>query len=180
MAINEQQAEAEIRKLMAADDPAALEHLYDWCGRELFGYLAGMTGTVHDAEELLNDLFVKIAEGGDKAASARNLKGYLYRMAANLAYDRCRERRRQARTLEDYAIIASGESGSVRTAEETWQLNRVMEELPPEQREVIIMKIYLKKTFEEIASDLGTALPTITSRYRYGIQKLKVRLEELE
>jgi len=172
------QLEAEIKRLAASGDPAVTAKVYDFAGRELYGYLAGLTGSVHDAEELLNDLFIKIVVQSSSLAKARNVKAYLYRMAANLAYDRCRQQQKRSRHLSDYAIILETGENTEWNAEKTVELNQAMTALPPEQREVIIMKFYLKKTFGEIAADLNIPLPTVTSRYRYALQKLKTRLEE--
>ena len=50
---------------------------------------------------------------------------------------------------------------------------RCLAQLPPEQREVIVLKIWHKHTFEEIAALLDASPNTIAGRYRYGLQKLQ-------
>jgi len=50
-------------------------------------------------------------------------------------------------------------------------------ELPVEQREVIVLKIWHGCTFEEIGSLLDISPNTAAGRYRYGIQKIKIKLE---
>lgn len=50
---------------------------------------------------------------------------------------------------------------------------RSLAELPTEQREVIVLKIWHQLTFEEIGAMLATSPNTIAGRYRYGLQKLK-------
>jgi RNA polymerase sigma-70 factor (ECF subfamily) len=49
--------------------------------------------------------------------------------------------------------------------------------LPPEQREVIVLKIWNRCTFEEIGALLDISPNTAAGRYRYGLQKMKSRLE---
>ena len=49
--------------------------------------------------------------------------------------------------------------------------------LPPDQREVIVLKIWHDLTFEQIADLLAISPNTAAGRYRYGLQKLKVRLK---
>ncbi|MGH8024435.1 MAG: RNA polymerase sigma factor [Limisphaerales bacterium] len=49
--------------------------------------------------------------------------------------------------------------------------------LPPEQREVIVLKIWNRRTFEEIGALLDISANTAAGRYRYGLQKIKLRLE---
>ncbi len=54
---------------------------------------------------------------------------------------------------------------------------RHLAELPVEQREVIVLKIWQRRTFEEIGEVLDISPNTAAGRYRYGLQKLKIRLE---
>lgn len=52
--------------------------------------------------------------------------------------------------------------------------------LPPEQREVIVLKLWHRHTFEEIAELLDLSPHTAAGRYRYGLQKLRVCLRETD
>jgi len=54
---------------------------------------------------------------------------------------------------------------------------RFLAELPMEQREVIVLKIWHRCTFEEIGGLLDISPNTASGRYRYGLQKLKLQLE---
>tara|TARA_Y100001934_G_scaffold131143_1_gene159027 strand:- start:3390 stop:3842 length:453 start_codon:yes stop_codon:yes gene_type:complete len=51
--------------------------------------------------------------------------------------------------------------------------------LPPNQREVIVLNIWHRHTFEQIGTLLKTSPNTVAARYRYGMQKLKQTLESL-
>ena len=55
---------------------------------------------------------------------------------------------------------------------------RCLEGLPPDQREVIVLKIWHGHTFEEIASLLDLSPNTAAGRYRYGMNKLRTCLHE--
>jgi RNA polymerase sigma-70 factor, ECF subfamily len=52
-------------------------------------------------------------------------------------------------------------------------------QLPPEQRETIVLKIWHNLTFEEIGKLLETSPNTVAARYRYGIQKLRKQMEAM-
>ena len=52
-------------------------------------------------------------------------------------------------------------------------LLHAIERLPPEQKEVITLKIWSELTFDEIARTLDLSLNTVASRYRYALDKLK-------
>jgi len=51
-------------------------------------------------------------------------------------------------------------------------------QLPPDQREVIVLKVWHEMTFEAIGDLLGVSPNTAAGRYRYGLQKLRIRLKE--
>jgi RNA polymerase sigma-70 factor (ECF subfamily) len=55
---------------------------------------------------------------------------------------------------------------------------RCLAGLPPEQREVIVLKFWHGRTFEEIGTLLGISPNTAAGRYRYGIRRLKACMQE--
>ena len=59
---------------------------------------------------------------------------------------------------------------------------RCLQKLPPEQREVIVLKIWHEHTFEEIGDLLATSPNTVAGRWRYGMEKLRacLRTEEVD
>ncbi|MDD3119564.1 MAG: RNA polymerase sigma factor [Victivallales bacterium] len=171
--------ETEIRQLMQADDPAALEKIYCYAGRELYAYLVGLTGSGVEAEDLLSELFVKVAVRRRQVAKSAAIRAYLYRMATNLAYDRERQERRRERRQQEYAAfrVMGSPPPAPESEEMLRQLRRGLAELPVEQREAVVMKTYLDKTFAEIAVLTEVSVNTVISRYRYALKKLKNYLE---
>ncbi|MFM7923664.1 MAG: RNA polymerase sigma factor, partial [Planctomycetaceae bacterium] len=59
------------------------------------------------------------------------------------------------------------------------QIRRILDSLPSEQSEVVILKHWEDLTFAEIAEVLGISQNTVASRYRYAMEKLKRALEGL-
>ncbi len=57
-------------------------------------------------------------------------------------------------------------------------LRQAFARLPTEQREVLVLKVFEEMTFKEIAETVGASINTVTSRYRYGIAKLRQTLKE--
>ena len=55
-------------------------------------------------------------------------------------------------------------------------MQAALQKLPPEQREVIVLKIWGEFTFAEIANSLNESPNTVASRYRLGIASLKRHL----
>jgi RNA polymerase sigma-70 factor (ECF subfamily) len=165
-----------LRAALARNDPAAVELMWDRYASDLFAYLLAVLCSRHDAEDVLQTVFVKIAQKRHRLAKARNLDGYVYRIARNeaISFIGRRKRQRKVEALdESWLIVPEGHQEFNDLAEE---LQAVLARLPQQQREVIVMKIYRQKTFLEISRLLGLSHNTVATRYRYGMEKLRTLL----
>jgi len=140
--------------------------------------LQGLLGSTHDAEDALQQVFVKLVQQRQKLVRARNLKAYVFRIARNEAWDLIKQKKRQ-RLQSDMAretwLTAKTEADEPMTE----PLVNALMDLPPEQRAVIVLKVYKNRTFRQIAELLSLSQNTAASRYRYGIQRLRTLLQEL-
>jgi RNA polymerase sigma-70 factor, ECF subfamily len=161
---------------------AQLEALYEEHAQPLFAFLLNLTRNEADTRDLLQDLFVKIAQNPALLKDAREPRPFLLRLAHNLAIDLMRRRATRRRNYENFADEAKGlfapsedpDAGRFRSA-----LSGALGELPPEQRAVVHLKLWEGLTFERISELLEIPLNTAASRYRYGIDKLRERLRPL-
>jgi RNA polymerase sigma-70 factor (ECF subfamily) len=133
----------------------------------LYRLILSITGCRADADDALQNVFVRIARMGEAAARLDSAAPYLFQMARNEALRLLEKRRRPP--APEYVRPAEGTGG----AEE---INRALAELPREQREVVALHVYSGLTFREVAEMLGENPDTVASRYRYGIEKLRERL----
>lgn len=165
-----------LRAALARNDPAAVELIWDRYADDLFAYLLVVLCSRHDAEDVLQMVFVKIVQKRHRLAKARRLDAYVYRIARNEA-SRFIGRRKRNRTIEavnkTWLIVPEEKQETKELAE---QMQAVLARLPQQQREVIVMKIYRQKTFLEISRLLGLSQNTVASRYRYGMEKLRILL----
>jgi RNA polymerase sigma-70 factor (ECF subfamily) len=125
-------------------------------------------------KDLLQDLFAKLAEGraGWRDDSAE--RAYLMQMVRRGAIDRTRRekvRREHAGPGEVFERCEDPDREAFRE-----QLEGALAELPIEQREVVVLKLWEERTFEEIAEICGIPANTAASRYRYGLDKLRTML----
>ena len=170
-------ADDPIRAALARDDPAAVELLWDRYAGDLFAFLQAMLRCRQDAEDVLQMIFVKIVRKRRQLAGARRLDAYVYQIARNEAsrFARRRQRKRAVEPAgESWLSVADGGSAHVELAE---QLETILARLPQRQREVVVLKIYREKTFQEIARLLDVSQNTVASRYRYAMEKLRVWLQ---
>jgi RNA polymerase sigma-70 factor (ECF subfamily) len=150
------------------------ETLYDAkaAGLILYGRALGLSHG--EAEDVLQETFLALMQ---KNQLPREPEHYCLRSFRNRALNHRRSLwRRLTRELEAkrWFDAAPGESQAERDA------TRCLAQLPMEQREVIVLKIWNQYTFEEIGGLLEISPNTAAGRYRYGLQKIKVQLEEAD
>jgi RNA polymerase sigma factor (sigma-70 family) len=124
-------------------------------------------------EDLVQDAFVKLAQ---QTPAPEQILPWLYRVVRNgaLAASRgaARRRRREKRVSIAEPWFA-GADDQIDGREAT----RLLGELPLEQREVVVARIWGGLTFEELARLTGCSLPTAHRRYQVGLAALRERLE---
>ena len=149
----------------------ALGRLYDEYAPRLWHYLLHLLRKQEDAEDAMQNLFVKLARMRYVTLRTGTLAGYLFGAARNEAMNVRDIRRPNPRQL-DVTIFAA--EGTLR--EEREQLESALAQLPAEQQEVVVLKSFEGLTFKEIAHALSISLDTAASRYRYGMKKLRSML----
>ncbi len=168
-----------LRAALARNDPAAVELMWDRYAGDLLAYLQAVLCSRHDAEDVLQTVFVRIVQKRHKLAKARHLDAYVYSIARNEAFrliGRRKRKRKVEAVNEIWLTVTEEKPGPNELAEE---LQAALARLPQPQREVIVMKVYKQKTFSDISRLLGLSANTVASRYRYGMEKLRTLLENL-
>jgi len=162
-----------IRLALAVDDPVAVELIWDRYASDLLAYLQAVLCSRIDAEETLQEVFIRLVRKRWHLAKARNLRAYLFQIARHEAATYARRRRRQPVDAASWLVAAEGIAADQDLADD---LAEALGGLPQEQRTVIVMKVYQDQTFQEISAVLGISPNTAASRYRYGMEKLRTLL----
>lgn len=162
--------------------PADLARLYDDHAQALFAFLLNFTRDESDTRDVLQEVFAKLSRRPDLLHAARDERAFLIRLAHNAAIDLMRRRGTRDRHREQFAAEPlSPFAPADDPDEQTYrvQLAAALAELPPDQRAVVHLKLWEGLTFEQIAGALEIPPNTAASRYRYGLDKLRVRLRPL-
>ncbi len=109
---------------------------------------------------------------------ARLLKPYLFRLARNVALNRIKKNKRMRERDHEVShwLVSNGKCED--RDERIDRLEATLVALPEKQRTILILKFYRNKTFREIGEILGISENTAGSRYRYGMTKVKILLQE--
>lgn len=153
-----------------------LKALHDQYGQSLFRYALGLTCSVEDAEDAMQEVFARVSRNWRRFLEVRNVKAYLFTATRNAAYGMLRGRRRCEALHEaicaDLAAVCAPEVKQ--TSATIIAIRDALAELSVEQREVVVLRVLNQMTFREIAETVGSSLNTVAGRYRYGIGKLRL------
>ena len=154
--------------------PGWCESLYELQAAKLVLYGRALGLSHVEAEDVLQETFVALLR---LQTEPDNVEHYTIRSYRNRALNYRRSLwRRVAREFESARWFERSPDES--PAER--QAMRALAELPREQREAIVLKLWHRYTFEEMGRLLDTSPNTIAGRYRYGLQKLRVLLKGAE
>ena len=167
--------------------PAELARLYDAHAASLYAHLHTLLSDDADVLNVLQEVFRKLVETADLLEGVRDERAYLLRLAHYSGIDHVRRRASRQRAYDRFEVEAEINPGTGMfqsttdpdEAEFREQLTAALEELPPEQRSVVQLKLWEHLTFEQIAAVLELSPNTVASRYRYAIDKLRARLRPL-
>jgi RNA polymerase sigma-70 factor (ECF subfamily) len=125
--------------------------------------------TTAEAQDAVQDGFVRFWKARQRAADET---AYLYACVRTAALDLRRSRsarqKREAAMAEEAILTAPPELDERRRLVEL-----AVAQLPEEQREVVVMKIWSELTFAQIAAALGIPANTAASRYRYAMERMQ-------
>jgi RNA polymerase sigma-70 factor, ECF subfamily len=162
--------------------PLDLERLYDAHAQAIFAFVLNLTRSETETRDVLQEVFVKLASRPELLREVRDERGFLLRLAHNLALDLMRRRSSREKRDDRFAaetdlIFEPSHDVDERSFREA--LSEGLAILPVEQRAVAHLKLWEGLTFEVIADMLGISPNTAASRYRYAIDKLRERLRPL-
>ncbi len=161
---------------LAACGVDALGALFDLTSQRLVRFAVTLTRNQHDAEDCVQTALVRVAREPQLLASVAFPWTYLLRMVRNeaLAIVRRKKRWPAGGNLSDLITLRRvDELDREETHREVW---RALRTLPPEQAEVVVLKIWEELTFAQIGQILDTSPNTAASRYQYALAKLTRRL----
>jgi len=151
--------------------------------RRLVRYAFRRLGSLDDAEDIVQNILLRAYHERERFKKVSPVLPYLYRITANACTDLLRSRKIHTGKLAELKVKGNdpdySEPGKETSAlAELDRIEKLLEPLPGKQAEVIRLRFLDNLGFDEIAKILGASTPTIKSRFRYGIEKLRKKLTD--
>jgi RNA polymerase sigma-70 factor, ECF subfamily len=147
-----------------------VQDLYQQHGPALLAYANSLLPDRGMAEDVLHQVFLGLLGKSELPEEARP---YLFRAVRNRALN-ARRNSTRVTPLDDRQWLVKPQG----MMEAGLEVEQALRELPPEQREVVIMRIWGEMTLAEVARVLDVPANTVASRYRYALEKLRTALKE--
>jgi len=164
-------------------DAEAVQVIYDKHKEDLLALALALLKDRAAAEDVVHDVFAAFVRR-KKFQLTGSLRGYLATCVANRARNALRDNRRHHyEPLDDDGERCLPSSGpwpddATMLLEENRLLADALGELPYEQREVVLLHIHGGLKFVEIAQSQNVSINTVLGRYRYGLEKLRSKLND--
>ena len=168
-------SDTELLARFRSGQDGALEHLLERYETSLFHFLVGMLRDHHQAEDVLQETFVRALERLD-GVDPKHLRGWLFTVAYHQAVlARRRDRGRCPYRLERDGTPDPAPGPLVRAelGDDARRVQELLRRLPAVQQEVIRRRVYEGKRFREIAAELGCPLNTALARMHEGLKRLR-------
>lgn len=137
-----------------------------------------LSGTAQEAEELTQQAFLDAQRKLDSLRDPAKARAWLFMIVRNLYRRRIRSRATHREVPFESAFDLPDESSAVATLTlDSDTLQQVLNELPPEFRDVLVLFYFRDLSYREIAEQLGVPVGTVMSRLSRGKQQLRGRLD---
>ena len=157
-------------------DITKLGMLFDRHHAVLYDYLIRMTRSRTTAEDLVQEVFLRILKYRRTFHANSSFIGWMFRIARNARIDLCRSRPIETSVPDPALEIESGAVpmlDEITRQQETALLERAMLELAEEKREVLVLSRYREMKYEDIAELLGCEVNTVKTRVHRALKELR-------
>lgn len=158
---------------------AALSALYDRYARVIYSVAYRSLNSVEESEEVVMDIFAKIwTTAASYDSTKARVDTWIFMMTRSRVLDRLRSKQRRSKVTTaimvfDTPTTTKDTSLDLEVAERRQVVLTALASLPAEQRQVLELAYYQGWSQREIAEHTGTALGTVKTRIRLGLEKLR-------
>ena len=153
-------------------------NLYDY-RNELYNHIRRKVNNAHDAEDILQDVFVKLYSSKDSVKNPDKFKAFMYQVANNTVIDYYRKKKDVPKAAESFEKPVEDENNNSNLNDEiTCCLRKMIDELPKAQQEALLLHDIEGLKHKEISSTKDISVSASKMRVKRGKESLKRTLED--
>jgi len=159
-----------------------LAELFERHHRHVYGYFYRMTSSREFSEDLVQDVFLRILRYRDTYQPRTSFSAWMYGIARNAMIDQMRKRRPESSLDDSAPEVLSPEvpvDDRLRARQETEILQKALESLPADKREVLILSRYQDLKYDEIGRILGCEPNAVKQRVFRAVRALADRFTQM-
>lgn len=174
-----------------AGQVSALNALVDLHGRAVYSYIYRFLGSDSHIDDVYQDVWMRVVKSVKNFGGRSRFTTWLFQLTRNICIDHLRRRQRQIKALSineagggdddspKIVPVATDEAAEtiVERDELVVLLEKAIEQLPDEQREVLLLRRYTTMTFQDISEMSGVPRNTVKSRMRYALENIRRTLK---
>ena len=163
-------------------DLVAFNHLFDRYGKRLFHFSIGYLKSAENAEEIVQEVFMRIWENRLELSAQKSIEAYLFTIARNGILNTIRKSKSEQAYL-NYTKINSGKSVlldeelNFNELEEAY--NQVIEQLSPRRKEIFLLSRAQSFSNVEIAEKMNISVKTVENQMTSAISEIRKNLRSL-
>jgi RNA polymerase sigma-70 factor, ECF subfamily len=177
-------SDEELMRRAQQGDRQAFSMVYERYNSAVLSYLYRMLGNIEDVESIGQEVFLRAFRFAATYRYPQKLSTWLFTITRNLAINHARKRKRSpVRNLTELNLDGSEENGdafqvaskATNDAEKREEIARMLvalDDLPDDQKEVIMMGIFQDMSYAEMEEITGTKAVTLRSRMFHGLRRL--------
>jgi RNA polymerase sigma-70 factor (ECF subfamily) len=177
-------SDEDLMKRTQKGDKQAFALLYERYSSSVLSYLYRMLGNLEDVESIAQEVFLRAFRFAPTYRYPQKFSTWLFTITRNLAINYSRRRKRSPvrnvteLNLEGVDIsgdpyqVAQRATDNVEKQEEITRVLKALEELPTDQKEVIVLGVYQDLSYAEMEEITGTKAVTLRSRMFHGLKRL--------
>jgi RNA polymerase sigma-70 factor (ECF subfamily) len=179
----------ELMAMVKDGDEKAFRRIVERHNEQILNLCYRYLGNQEDAEEVAQDVFIRIYNAAGSYRPDAKLSTYLYRIAVNLSLNRIRDRKRKrfvsleifqhSRENNNTGEQPSNPEQLIEEKEKGQIIRKAIDSLPPNQKTAVILKRYQELSYEEIARVMNCSVSAVEARLHRAKLNLQQKLKPL-
>lgn len=166
--------EEEIFELLKTNRKLGIEELYKNYSKLVFGVIYSILKNTDETEDVLQNVFIKIFKLDNEKLPTKSHLSWLYSVAKNETINYIKKHSKE-KNYESLYEITDNDTEIEKVLDKEY-FNKLIENLPPKQQEILSLKIISNLSFREIANILDMKIPAVQWHYYKSLNTLKLLL----